>query len=262
MTNTSSNLAAASTLSVPKTLLLFDIDGTLIRSGGAGMRAMSQAADLMFGDWFKWEGIVPGGSLDPIIFAEAIELNRPELESRANENGDDLFDHEATHDAFRDVYLQRLAHELSPQQSRDTFAVLPGVHELIELLRQREREDGDIVLGLLTGNYTQAVPIKLDRAGIQEQWFSVTCYGDEAQSRPAMVKLAMGKYEQMHGHAIEPNKVIVIGDTPKDVNCAKAHDCLAFCVGTGGHALEDLLACGADVAVETLVDPKPLLDMF
>jgi len=230
-----------------KTLLLFDIDGTLLVTGGAGMRAMAAAGRRLFGDQFIWDGIVPSGSLDPLILAEALALN-----GRANDM--------TLHDTFRDHYVELLAAELTEQAHR--VRVMPGIVELLASLRQREVEQGDIVLGLLTGNYALASPIKLAAVGIDIDWFDVTVFGDEGKTRPDLVGVALRKYEALHGHCADPRRVIVIGDTHKDVHCAKAHDCIAFAVTTGGGTREELEAAGADVIVDDLLDPRPLLRLI
>jgi len=228
-------------------LLLFDIDGTLMKSGGAGMRAMFHVADEMFGKGFNWEGVEAAGNLDPLIFAQAAELNR-------------LEDCDQHHQRFHDAYIDRLALEF--RAGMQDVQIMPGIHEILALLRQREATQKDIVLGLLTGNYTRAVPIKLASIAVDHQWFSITAYGDEASSRPGLVELAMRKYEAMLGHKADPRGVIVIGDTPRDVACAKAHGAKVLAVATGGYSIEHLTQCGADLAVEDLADPSCLLNMI
>lgn len=224
-------------------LVLFDIDGTFLTTGGAGLRAMRVVAERMFGESFSWEGVVPSGHLDPLIFAEAAALNG--------------LDHDPNmHTAFRDGYLAQLEHEL--HASRDAIDVKPGIHAALEMLRTRE----DVVLGLLTGNYTKAVPIKLAAIGIDPAWFTITSFGDEAATRADMVALALKKYETQFDRAIEPKRVIIIGDTPRDVQCAHAHDCLCLAVATGSYSEQQLQNAGADVVVSDLADSAPLLAML
>ncbi|MCX5661310.1 MAG: HAD hydrolase-like protein [Planctomycetota bacterium] len=227
------------------TLLLFDIDGTILRTGGAGMRAMSRVAARLFGDHFTWEGIDSGGHLDPLIFAEAAAING-------------LGDDPAHHERFHDHYVVELREELR----RSTIEIMPGIHGLLAALREREAAARDIVMGCLTGNYTRAVPLKLASVGVQSDWFRVCAFGDEGRTRPDLVALAMRKYEAHTGHKAHPRRVIVIGDTPRDVACAHAHDCLVLAVATGSYTVEKLVAAGADRAVESLADPRPLLEMI
>lgn len=228
-------------------LLLFDIDGTLMKSGGAGMRAMFHVGDELFGKHFNWEGIEAGGHLDPLIFAEA-----------AVNNG--LDDDPGHHQRFHDAYIKRLAHEF--EQSLHLIETMPGVHEILQLLHERQTRQNDIVMGLLTGNYTKAVPIKLKSIGVDMNWFDITAFGDEAPSRPDLVAVAMNKYQAMTGHSAHPHGVIVIGDTPRDIACAHAHGARVLAVGTGGYDLKQLEACHADAVAEDLSNPGPLLAMI
>lgn len=229
-----------------RALLLFDIDGTLLKTNGAGLRAMYRAAERLFGDW-TWEGIQTAGHLDPLIFAEAAAANA-------------LQNHHEHHDRFRDEYVRELAAELAA--ARDQCVAMPGMHDALVYLRRRAVERGDVVNGLLTGNYTMAVPLKLMAVDIDPAWFTITAFGDEAASRPDLVALAMRKYEAHYGQPIDPRQVVVIGDTPRDVQCAHAHGCLAFTVTTGGASVDDLRAAGADFVVDDLSDPTPLIDLI
>lgn len=228
-------------------LLLFDIDGTLLKTGGMGMAAMYHVAREMFGEQFSWEGIDPSGHLDPLIFAEAAANNR-------------LADHHLHHERFRDQYLECLRQNLETYRHR--VEVMPGIHDTLAMLRRRANERGDIVLGLLTGNYTRAVAIKLASIDVAPEWFDITAFGDEGASRPALVELAMCKYADMIGAAPDPRKVIIIGDTPRDVQCAHAHGCVCLAVATGSFSIEQLRAAGADAVVADLRDPGPLLAMI
>lgn len=229
------------------TLLLFDIDGTILRTGGAGQRAMSRVAARLFGDHFTWEGIDSGGHLDPLIFAEAAAING-------------LSDDPSHHARFHDHYVIELREEL--ERSRHVIEVMPGIHDLLVSMVRREREVGDIVMGCLTGNYTKAVPLKLATANVDPEWFRVCAFGDEGRTRPDLVALAMRKYETHTGHKAEPKRVIVIGDTPRDVACAHAHGCRVLAVATGSFSVEKLRATGADRVAANLADPTPLVEMI
>ena len=229
------------------TLLLFDIDATLLKTHGAGMRCMAMIAVEMFGDTFRWGGIDPSGKLDPMIFAEALALNGIDASDEIQEQ-------------FRVQYLRRLQEELIA--CADQVQVMPGVHELLALLRDREAHRGDIMLGLLTGNFTAAVPIKLGAIDVDPDWFTITAFGDEADSRPDMLGLAMRRYEDHTGHPPCARRVIIIGDTNRDIDCAKAHGAVAFAVATGRYTVEDLRDHGADVATQDLSDPSPLLELI
>ena len=215
-------------------------------SGGAGLRAMCHVAARMFGDEFSWDDVDPQGNLDPLIFAEAAAKND--------------MDYREHLDAFRRQYLLQLDKELSA--NRDKVQVMPGIHDLLERLRDRAESADDIVLGLLTGNYAEAVPIKLAAIDVDVSWFQITSFGDEAGTRPEMVELAMKKYEAAYGEPADPDRVLIIGDTPRDVACAHAHGCPCFAVATGFSSADTLREAGADVVVNDLSDPAPLLAMI
>jgi phosphoglycolate phosphatase-like HAD superfamily hydrolase len=230
-----------------RTLFLFDIDGTLLRTGGAGMRAMRRAAVRLFGERFSWEGVVVSGHLDPLIFAEAVVNNG-------------LSDTLGRHEAFRESYLDLLQAELAADAG--AVKACPGVREAIDILRGLAGSAAGPVLGLLTGNYAQAVPLKLRAVSLEPAWFPVTAFGDEASSRADLVVLAMEKYRVLIGEAIEPRRVVVIGDTPRDMACARAHGCRPFAVATGSYSVQQLRESGAEVAVSDLTDPRPLLKLL
>lgn len=211
------------------------------------MRAMRTAGQELFGDRIVWEDVVSAGSLDPTIYAEAIQNSG-------------LAGAERHHETFRDHYLRCLEQELARNAHR--VETMPGVHELLELLRVRATTCGDPVLGILTGNYGPAVSMKLAAIDVELDQFTVTAFGDEAPTRPDLVVLAMQRYGQVTGEAADPRRVVVIGDTPRDVACALAHGCVAFAVATGGHSRAELAAVGATYAVDDLSDPSPLLELL
>jgi len=224
-------------------LLLFDVDGTLLLTGGAGVRAMERAGVLVCGQRFSLDSVVVAGGMDPYIFAEAA--------ARAGiENVDEL------HETFYATYLRELPMEL--EAGRAGIEVMPGIMPLLETLRCRD----DVSLGLLTGNYRQATPIKLRAAGFDPAWFAVGVFGDDASNRPALARLAMQQFEVMYSQSITGEDTIVIGDTPRDVACAQANACRSLAVATGRYSVLQLQDAGADVVVENLLDPQPLWDML
>ena len=224
-------------------LLLFDIDGTLLSTQGAGTRAMREVAIDMFGDEFKWEGVSPGGNLDPLIFKQAVELN-------GIDPADEL------HDTFRNNYVAHLRNQI--ESSQIEVEVFPGIFDILETLRTRT----DVTLGVLTGNYPASSRMKLRHANIDPDWFAITAYGDEAPTRAELVALAMDKYEALHNTPIEPHRVIVIGDTTRDIDCARANGCIAFIVETGWSPTKELRAANPDHLVVDLADPEPLLNLI
>ncbi len=216
-------------------------------SGGAGMRAMKRVGAELFGEGFRWDGVQTAGSLDPVIFAEVAAINQ-------------LDNVEAQHERFREAYLVALADEF--ERGREAVTVMPGVRDLLASLRRRTDSAGDITLGLLTGNYGAAVTIKFDAIGFDPAWFTITAFGDDALTRPDLTALAMRRYERHSGDPVDPHRVILIGDTPRDVAAAHAHGCVAFAVATGPYSLDELRDAGADHLAENLADPTPLMKLI
>jgi phosphoglycolate phosphatase-like HAD superfamily hydrolase len=225
-------------------LLLFDLDGTLMLTGGAGLRAFSSTAVELFGEKFSFDGVVTGGGLDPMLFREGAQR------SGLTVNDDD-------HERFRDLFLVRLAEELV--RSSAGVRVMPGIITLLDDLR---RCDNEVAIGLVTGNYTKAVPIKLGAVKIDHSWFHYNGFGDEADERAALVALAIERYHRARGDGLAAEDVIIIGDTPRDVACAKANGCLCLGVATGSTKVEQLREAGADLAVPDLADPSPLWELM
>jgi phosphoglycolate phosphatase len=222
-------------------LLLFDVDGTLLLTGGAGKRAILSTGQKLFGDTFNAD-LDTDGKLDTQIYKELGKLN-PTL----------VMEHRQ--DEFREAYLKLLEFELS--WDNKSF-LMPGIMELLNVLRQRP----EVTLGVLTGNYGLAAKAKLKAVGLQDEWFPITAFGDEAVTRPDLVELAMKRYHDLKNEKLEPKEVVVIGDTPKDVACAQAHGCVAFAVATGKWSVEELQATRADVVVDNLKDASKLLGLL
>lgn len=223
-------------------LLLFDIDGTILLTGGAGVRGMEEAGVMLFGERFSLQGISVSGGLDPLIYAEATAV-------AGIENAHTM------HDRFRETYLRQLHHNL--RQDADKVRLCPGIGQLIRDLRGHNGN----TLGLVTGNYTGAVPIKLHAVGLDPEWFPIHGFGDEANDRPAMVRLAVERFAKRTGRPVNPRDVIIIGDTPHDVSCAHANGCVCLAVATGMFSVDQLKDAGADIVVADLSDPQPLWDL-
>lgn len=224
-------------------LLLFDIDGTLIRGYGAGSRAMLRAGRELFGEAFSLDGVMIGGGLDPLIYAQAV--------ARLG-----IDDPAAQHDSFRERYLQEMRHEFAHAAQRPH--VLPGVHELLAQLVQRD----DVLLGLVTGNYRAAVPIKFAAVGLSPETFVVGAFGDCGPTRPDLVRVALERAQVHAGRRFEPAQTFVIGDTPRDVDCALHHGCVCLGVATGGHTAEELRRAGAHHVAADLSDASVLLSLL
>lgn len=228
-------------------LLLFDIDGTLLLTAGAGTRAMASAGQELFGSHFSLDGFDAAGKLDPVIFNELAVLH--------GINDADLY-----REAFRDAYLVYLQQELD--RTADRVCLMPGIRRTLSELRSRNQASGDIQMGLLSGNYRAAVPIKFSAVGIDLAWFEISALGEDAPTRSDLTQFAMLRYADRWGRKPDPKRVIVIGDTPRDVTCAKAHGCVSFAVATGRYSTGDLEFAGADIVVKDMGDSSVLFDLI
>lgn len=231
------------------TLLMFDVDLTLVDAAGAGQLAMLAAGAKVCGEGFSFEGVSFGGRLDPLIFADAIASTGHTTDAAVS-----------LHDTFRAAYTLELRRLITDSGHRVT--ALPGITTLIDHLRDRARGQDDVMLGLLTGNYAETAQLKIEAAGLKRDWFTLGCFGDEADSRPGLTELAMQRYTQLTDTPADPDRVVIIGDTPHDIHCAKAHGCTAFAVATGRVTADELREAGADFVVDDLSDPAPLLDLI
>ncbi|HTM43982.1 MAG TPA: HAD family hydrolase [Polyangiaceae bacterium] len=216
-----------------KKLLLFDLDGTLLLTHGAGVRCMQRAGQRIWGEQFSLDGIAFGGGLDPLILAEALQNLGLELDP-------------TLHERFQVVYEAELRGEFA---QNPTVQVLPGIAALLEQARDHERS----ILGLLTGNYAPTGIAKLAAANIDPDWFRVKIWGDDGPTRPDLVRVAMER-----GGNIAPEHVVVIGDTPRDVDCAHKNGCSCVAVATGGYSRAELEQAGADIVFDDLSDHAAL----
>ena len=216
-------------------LVLFDIDGTLIRSGRAGVRGMNAAFERLYGRPAALDGISLAGRTDRAIVTDVLRA----------------IGRDATPEAIlelRTAYLQHLAEEIVKPVPDSN--VLPGVWPLLDALRA----DGESVIGLLTGNFEGGAAIKLGHFDLWTR-FAFGAYGDEHADRRALVPVAMAAAARA-GLNIPLSQVIVIGDTPLDVDCAQVHGARSIAVATGPFSVQQLETARPDLVVETLEDDR------
>lgn len=217
--------------------LLFDIDGTLINSGGAGARSWRDAFEELYGipaDIGAYTDIgMTDSEVGRLTFVEVLH-RQPKAEEFSN-----LIDR-------RLFYLRRAIAE------SDGYEVLGGVDELLPRLVL----DG-FHLGIVTGNGEAAAHVKLGRAELN-RFFCFGGYGSDAEDRGDIVKIALARAGLVHGDELAADQCLVIGDTPRDIQAA--HVAGVRCVGVASHkfSLDQLRAAGADFVVSSLKDALPL----
>lgn len=224
-------------------LILFDIDGTLLLSGRAGLRAMTRAFQDTFGitDAFKGENF--GGRTDSYLVSKALQ-------------NAGLPDTPEQHERFRENYIPLLAEEIE-HPGTGHKGLMPGARELLEALHDHHH----LHLALLTGNYRDAAEIKLQHFEIWD-FFEWGAFSDDSADRNELVPIARrraGTYD-IPDEAIE--RVIVIGDTPHDIECARVAGARSIAVATGGFTIEQLKEFGADEVLKDLSDTEAVLALL
>ena len=218
-------------------ILLFDIDGTLISSGGAGAVAWRRAFEDLHGIPADIGKYTDAGMPDPDVGAKTFEAvlgRRPSAHELAQ------------------VVQRRLEHLPEAVAESEGYRVLPGVPERLRQLSH----DGHL-LGLITGNGDGAAYIKLARGDLM-RWFTFGGYAIAGIDRPGIVREAIRRGEAMLGEDVPNADIYVIGDTPLDISAAHAVDCTAIAVATGHYDADALREAGADHVLETLEEELPL----
>ena len=151
-----------------------------------------------------------------------------------------------------DAYTEQLRETFEKEQPPER---LPGATQLCERL-DSER---DATQGLLTGNYAETGRLKVQAAGYDLARFQVCAWGSDADSRRALVPIALARYAELRGSTIDPDRVVIVGDTPHDIDCAKANGCRSIAVATGTFSLADLRAEKPDLALKDLTGTAAVL---
>jgi phosphoglycolate phosphatase-like HAD superfamily hydrolase len=222
-------------------LLLFDVDGTLVNAGGAGRVAVTSALTEVYGTTGAIDGYDFRGRTDPRIVFDLL-----------GDAGWDEADIRARLSTYFGVYLRELDALLA---DGERVRVLPGVVDVVQALSARD----DAVVGLLTGNIEPGARVKLRSTGL---WplFRVGAFGSDDADRRRLPEIARRRTHEALGHDIPFDRVTIIGDTPLDVDCARAAGAAAVAVATGRYSGDELSACSPDVLFADLSDVETVLD--
>lgn len=213
-----------------KKLILFDIDGTLVHTGGAGTLSMNKAFFEHFGIQNAFKNILMAGKTDRQIMREGLIFHSlPYMDGNV--------------ELLVKGYLQNLRVEINNPRRK----LQPGIIEVLNVLRGREA-----VLGLLTGNLEQGAKIKLEAFNLNE-YFLDGAFGSDHEDRDRLLPVALEKFSR-RGLSFSPGDCIVVGDTPLDVQCARIHGARCLAVATGPYTKEQLLNTDADIVFDTLED--------
>ncbi|MCP5098850.1 MAG: HAD hydrolase-like protein [Chloroflexi bacterium] len=227
-----------------KKLILFDIDGTLIRSHGGGRQALGEALQDVFGTAGPVEDYPMGGKTDARIITDLliaagiprdnIAPKLPEVYARMAEKGVIIF----------------------WEKGMDPCVGIPP------LLTALQAMSHDVVLGLLTGNSSATAPLKLSAAGIMPTQFVVGAYGSDAMDRNQLPAIAMSRASELTGQPFNGNNTVIIGDTPADILCARAGKATAVAVATGWHSSTTLATYQPDHLLENMADTQAILSIL
>lgn len=222
---------------IPMNVCLFDIDGTLLASGGAGKAALELAFAEEFGVPVK-RHVPYAGRTDRAIMRDLLRFH-------------DMPDSPENTSRLMNGYLARLPASLTRHNGR----VLPGIVELLDWLHGQCQSR--FAIGLLTGNVRAGAKLKLGHFGLYER-FAFGGFGDFHFDRDDVAREAHASIHQHVGSHVSPDRIWVIGDTPLDVKCARAIGAKVAAVATGQHTFEELSATGADLVLRDLADCREL----
>jgi phosphoglycolate phosphatase len=224
-------------------LILFDIDGTLTLTGGAGMRAMNRACADVVGHDNAMDGVALAGRTDWIILDDILRNAGRALDATLL-------------DQLRRRYVAHLAEEIQ-LPGRGVKDMMPGIRPLLDALQRRE----DVALGLLTGNFLEGARIKLEYFDLW-RYFPCGAFGGDSANRNDLVPVAIRRARECGIADVQPSDVLVVGDTPHDVACARVAGATPVAVATGGYSVETLRDSGAEIVFQDLSDTSAFLKLL
>ena len=224
-------------------LLLFDIDGTLITGHGIPKKVAIDVINARFPGFTNGHNVAFNGMTDPLIIKEVLSANNYPVEI-----DDPLIDE------ILDDFMIELARHVNPQAPP---SLLPGVKDLLEYCLNKE----DVFIGLVTGNIMRGAKIKLSAINIYS-YFSIGAFGSDHWNRNALPPIAINRANKYFSKKFKPEAVWIIGDSPKDVECAKANGLKCLAVETGKVDNQVLAKCGADFIVKDLGNLNDLREIL
>jgi phosphoglycolate phosphatase len=223
-------------------LILFDIDGTILKTHGVGREAVEYVMHSLLGAPASSDGVAFSGKTDPQIFREVLLLN-----GIPHDEADTILP-----EALR-LYSERMEETLDP----DRVDLLPGLDTIVPTLADRD----DVRLGLLTGNLEPMAYLKLDAVGLADH-FSFGAFGSDHERRDRLPPIAVGRALDRYGHRFSGRDIVIVGDTEHDITCGREMGVFAVAVCTGRYSREDLAAHGADVVFDDLSDTGAFFELL
>jgi len=218
--------------------ILFDIDGTILDSGGAGVCALNMAFEEKFGVKDAFVSVSMAGKTDLQILREGFLLHNISFSNGMIPE-------------FYRSYTGHLRRNIHNSQGH----VKPGIRDA---LRELLAQDSNYVLGLLTGNIEEGARIKLSAFDL-DSYFSIGAFGNDDEDRNMLLPIAVDKLHKRNSLKVSFRDCVVIGDTPRDISCSKPYGAFSVAVATGPYSAEMLSLAGADVVFNDLSDTDALL---
>ena len=225
-----------------KLLLAFDIDGTLLNANGAGRHALQLAMSAHFGDEQGMEKVPFAGRTDRAIMRDIL-ANR-------GLSSDQINDHlHVVAGLYVKIFREHEAHY--------NILPLPGVVVLLEKLCANPM----VTLTLLTGNLEESAFVKLGKASLAH-FFKIGSYGSDSEERDHLPRILLNRIPNNNGAVADPKRLVIIGDTPLDIKCARHAGSVAIAVATGIFSSDQLRPHSPDLLLEDLSDPQPFLNFL
>jgi phosphoglycolate phosphatase len=216
-------------------VVLFDVDETLVHTGGAGARSWNAAFEKLYDQPADIGTHTSAGETDPQVARETFR---------------GVLGREPAADELDRLYAQYLLHLAEDIWTSKQYAVLPGAEQILARLT-----DAGVVLGIVSGAMEGAARTKLMPANLN-RFFIFGAYGSDSPDRPELTRLAIDKASRLHDH-LTPGEVFVVGDTPLDIAAARAAGAVPVGVATGKYSVDELVAAGGVHVLASLEDPFP-----
>jgi len=224
--------------------ILLDIDGTLLRTKGAGLAAIKQAVEELFGEEIELPKISVHGRTDAGIMADLLEGQTFDWRNKLPE----IFE----------CYCKHLKTKIGDFEGY----VYPGVVEFLTELWRRKNADSPVAIGLLTGNCKQAAFVKIEHFNLQSHVEAFGGFGDLYPDRNDVAASAKESAQAFLGERFDENKVWVIGDTANDIRCARSIGAKVVAVSTGGSSFDDLAQHKPDICVQDLTNLSLVIQLL
>ena len=222
--------------------VLFDIDGTILNAGGAGRKAFMQAAQEVFGFTGAMQRVDFKGRTDSYILEESFKNSRlPQKELNLKLG------------FMKKAYTEALKTTIYEYES----LLFPGIREALNELHKNQ----SVLLALLTGNFKESAFIKLERFDL-DKFFCLGAYGEDSIDRNELLPIVQRRILKNKGLHLDFSKMVIVGDTVHDIECAKASGAVSITVGTGGTPKETLMEKNPDYYFDDLADTENFLKVI